>query len=217
MALHANTDKFSYADTNAKLISYSASLSRQEANAKDEKGNVMCHSLYDTSTDFTNEYVACSDTAIKVTGFGIGKLIDGAKVNGFDVSTAMGERPKITITGKETNSSEGDVYTPSISITGEDEAQELGITLTGTTAINSSTISVSAEESRETAQGSEICLNQYGVKIECSMDLISCDTGGVGYTVDTGWSEPSNDDNESEGEYPTKSVTVFKYIATPDA
>ena len=223
MSYGADTDYFGFADTNNKLISSSKVPAKSEAQAMDSNADVVASTMYDTFNEISCEYEHIIDAAIVLydtataVDFRVGKVISSQVIGTITVTSDNTSRKRITIAGRSTSSSDGNVakYDPtSLEITGTRAATGVGITEdTVTNVIGSSTTMSSNFAVSLDSTGNEAALDVYGGRIEASNDLVGV-TGNAGAAADTGWTINSGPGNDQENTgYETGSVTVFKNLA----
>jgi len=220
MSFGADTDFWSFADTNIIVQGSTQSPVKSEAQAVDSVGDATNATMYDCYTEVSVTYRSCSDTALVFYDAGIdfrlGKVISSNVITSIAVSTEPTGRPEIVISGRSCPVGDTAVtkYAPSdLEIAGTRKATPIGVTadtgskVTGASGTASVDVAVVLSNVGQTS-----CLDVYGGRVEASNDIVGA-TADPSAAADTGWTiggGPS-EDKENTG-YGTGSISVFKNL-----
>ena len=222
MSFGADTDYWSFADTNWELQGSTETPNKSEAQAVDSNGDATTATMYDCYVELSATYRRCNDTAFKLydtaagVDFRLGKVISSNVITSIGLTTENTGRPEIVISGRACPSADSDVnkYDPSdLEIAGTRKATPIGVTadtgtnITGASATASVDIAVVLD-----SVGQPACADVYGGRVEASNDLVGA-TAAPSATADTGWTVGGgpSEDRENTG-YATGSITVFKNL-----
>lgn len=220
MSFGADSDYWSFADTNNKLISSSSTPNKTEGQAQDSNGDVAASTLHDSVSDISVQYEHCHDTALvlydttSAVDFRVGKVIGGYVITSLEVASENTARPKLTINGQSTSETDGDVqkYDPTdLEIAGTRKATAVGATVAANNKLLSSTTTLSATVAKGLdSDGNECWLDVHAGRIEAVNNFVGVSVAPSA-TADTNWTLSGGPSNEQENTaYATGSVTVFK-------
>lgn len=225
-AFGATIDYFNLADTTWKLQDFGADPQKSNATASDEKGDVVCETVHDTSYGYSNSYAYCGtgDTSGNV----VYPTIKGGQVNvidtgnssvisGVTVTTTNDGAPVLAVTGEKLYGPNVPTYTLNLpTISAGHLATNIGFIpdtnsrTTGSTYTFSSTMSKVMD-----SQGQTSCMGIHAGREEATNELVSCTAiaSGVADTAN-GWTLDgpiaSAGDNTSYG---TSTANVFQNLA----
>jgi hypothetical protein len=218
----ANTDHWSLADTNHKLMTSSKTPQKQNAQAVDSEGDVVAETVFDTRYTYEAQYrhVGTAAWALDsvVNPAKLGQIVASNKIiTGITIATTNTERPTVTVTGEDYagDTATQQVYATGLSVPTGKIASGLGaITPDANSRIVSSTANCTAQvASAQDSEGTTVTVDVYAGRVEVSAELQSA-TAVAGATADTGYTaDGGTGSNEENTGYGGSTFAVFKNIA----
>jgi len=227
MARGATTDYAGLAGTELKLTGSDQGGTISQAEAPDERGDIIARDTFEELYNGTSDYSVCADFDV-AAGIIMGTLIDGDTdpdrvLTGFNISTGAGTPPTVSASTEQvpTGSAEGYTYaTPAQTLLAAHRAQILfgAFTYSGTGChLISCSATGSVNLSRAVDEDAETCAwDVQNAKIEVTAEITKSAATALTFGAESGWTVTSpltlvqvNSDYEKYSVTLTKSLTAI--------
>jgi len=224
MGVGANTDHFGLHSADWELQENSKSPSSSKAQIANQFGDIVNEAVFEQTEAVECSYMLTSNGTDGVIGlpanFKGGYKNGDYVITGGTLKTSNKERPELTVTGTKYFGPEtadlrvydfagtiGDILARKV-------ATAVGFTLGGSTFLNGCDVKCSVEDTHVLkADGDIAVIDTFNGRIEATGDLV-VSTGAPSATAAVGWTlDKGNDVKQSNKEFPSGSVTVFRNLA----
>jgi hypothetical protein len=224
MGVGANTDHFGLASADWELQENSKTPSSSKAQVANQFGDIEEEDVFEETETVECSYKLTSNGAAGVVGlpanFKGGYKNGDYVITGGTLKTSNKERPELTVTGTKYFGPATAVlrvydFAGAIGdILARKAATAVGFTLGASTFLNGCDVKCSVEDTHVLkADGDIAVIDTFNGRLEATGDLVAA-TGSPSATAAANWTlDKGNDVKESNKEYPSGSVTVFRNLA----